>query len=91
MPRPFSSVMYLVGREPVLSFRPFFFHSIIMALFASIIGPFGGFFASGLKRGLKIKVKLFVGERMIGNTTYDPNCQLFDRFFSVSKNSSVLP
>ena len=26
-----------------------------MVLFASIIAPFGGFFASGLKRALKIK------------------------------------
>jgi CDP-diglyceride synthetase len=29
---------------------------IIIGLFASIIGPFGGFFASGLKRSIKIKV-----------------------------------
>ena len=26
-----------------------------MAIFASTIGPFGGFFASGLKRAMKIK------------------------------------
>ena len=30
-------------------------HAMIIALFAAIIAPFGGFFASGLKRGLKIK------------------------------------
>jgi CDP-diglyceride synthetase len=29
---------------------------MIIGLFASIIGPFGGFFASGLKRSIKIKV-----------------------------------
>jgi phosphatidate cytidylyltransferase len=29
-----------------------------MSLFASIIGPFGGFFASGFKRAFKIKVVL---------------------------------
>ena len=28
---------------------------MIIALFAAVIAPFGGFFASGLKRGLKIK------------------------------------
>lgn len=28
---------------------------LILALFASTIGPFGGFFASGLKRSIKIK------------------------------------
>ena len=31
-------------------------HFMIFSLFASIIGPFGGFFASGLKRSIKIKV-----------------------------------
>ena len=30
-------------------------HSLILGLFASLIAPFGGFFASGLKRGLQIK------------------------------------
>lgn len=33
-------------------------HALILATFASIIGPFGGFFASGLKRSIKIKVTL---------------------------------
>lgn len=32
-------------------------HALILATFASIIGPFGGFFASGLKRSIKIKVR----------------------------------
>jgi phosphatidate cytidylyltransferase len=31
-------------------------HILVLSLFASIIGPFGGFFASGLKRAIKIKV-----------------------------------
>lgn len=31
-------------------------HVMVIGLFASIIGPFGGFFASGLKRSIKIKV-----------------------------------
>jgi phosphatidate cytidylyltransferase len=30
-------------------------HVLILSLFASTIGPFGGFFASGLKRSIKIK------------------------------------
>ncbi|XP_014676140.1 PREDICTED: phosphatidate cytidylyltransferase 1-like [Priapulus caudatus] len=34
---------------------PFQLHAVGMALFASIIGPFGGFFASGFKRAFKIK------------------------------------
>lgn len=35
---------------------PFILHSISMSVFASVIGPFGGFFASGFKRAFKIKV-----------------------------------
>ncbi|KAL6062402.1 phosphatidate cytidylyltransferase [Balamuthia mandrillaris] len=34
---------------------PIQLHSILFALFASIIAPFGGFFASGLKRAFSIK------------------------------------
>ncbi|ORY70436.1 phosphatidate cytidylyltransferase [Pseudomassariella vexata] len=35
--------------------EPIQFHSMIIATFASLIAPFGGFFASGLKRTFKIK------------------------------------
>ncbi|CAH1793897.1 unnamed protein product [Owenia fusiformis] len=34
---------------------PFTLHTIALSTFASIIGPFGGFFASGFKRAFKIK------------------------------------
>lgn len=34
---------------------PIQFHALIFALFASLIAPFGGFFASGVKRAFKIK------------------------------------
>eukprot|EP01084_Bolivina_argentea_P050387 92647_1 len=34
---------------------PFQLHSVIFALYASVIGPFGGFFASGFKRAFKLK------------------------------------
>ncbi|ORX47919.1 hypothetical protein BCR36DRAFT_86423 [Piromyces finnis] len=34
---------------------PIILHSIVLSVFASLIGPFGGFFASGLKRAFKIK------------------------------------
>lgn len=36
---------------------PFQIHSIALSSFASIVGPFGGFFASGFKRAFKIKVE----------------------------------
>lgn len=35
---------------------PFMLHSLALSLFSSVIGPFGGFFASGFKRAFKIKV-----------------------------------
>ncbi|KAK9839682.1 hypothetical protein WJX81_005827 [Elliptochloris bilobata] len=35
--------------------RPMQLHAVVLAMFASIIAPFGGFFASGFKRGFKIK------------------------------------
>jgi len=31
------------------------FHALVLSAFASLIAPFGGFFASGFKRGFKIK------------------------------------
>ncbi|ODV97205.1 hypothetical protein PACTADRAFT_48955 [Pachysolen tannophilus NRRL Y-2460] len=35
--------------------KPIYFHSMVLATFASLIAPFGGFFASGLKRAFKVK------------------------------------
>jgi phosphatidate cytidylyltransferase len=35
-------------------------HSLVLATFASLIAPFGGFFASGFKRGLNIKVRKII-------------------------------
>ncbi|KAJ4942486.1 hypothetical protein JOQ06_012352 [Pogonophryne albipinna] len=35
--------------------HPFQIHSIVLSSFASIMGPFGGFFTSGFKRAFKIK------------------------------------
>jgi len=34
---------------------PIQFHSLVMALFASLVAPFGGFFASGVKRAFNLK------------------------------------
>ena len=47
------------GFLPVKDFsfttEPMQFHAMMLATFASLIAPFGGFFASGLKRTFKIK------------------------------------
>lgn len=47
MDLPFSSLTVHVV--------PFALHSLSLSLFSSVIGPFGGFFASGFKRAFKIK------------------------------------
>ncbi|XP_072570557.1 phosphatidate cytidylyltransferase 1-like [Paramormyrops kingsleyae] len=47
-------VQNVLGWE-TLTLYPFQVHSIALSTFASLIGPFGGFFASGFKRAFKIK------------------------------------
>ncbi|ODA82622.1 hypothetical protein RJ55_01130 [Drechmeria coniospora] len=43
------------GTNISLRFAPMQLHAVVLATFASLIAPFGGFFASGLKRTFKIK------------------------------------
>jgi phosphatidate cytidylyltransferase len=51
-----SLFWHITGREILtVSIAPFQLHSLVMALFASLIAPFGGFFASGAKRAFKLK------------------------------------
>lgn len=38
-----------------ISWTPFQCHALVMAAFASLVAPFGGFFASGFKRAFRIK------------------------------------
>ena len=39
----------------IVHVSPFQTHAVVLAAFASVIAPFGGFFASGFKRAFKIK------------------------------------
>jgi hypothetical protein len=39
-----------------IAVMPVQWHALALGLFASIIAPFGGFFASGFKRAFKFKV-----------------------------------
>lgn len=55
VPRPFNILWILRKKPSVVHLPPFVLHSIVLSLFASLIGPFGGFFASGFKRAFKIK------------------------------------
>lgn len=61
--------------------EPMQFHSIILASFASLIAPFGGFFASGLKRTFKIKD---FGDSIPGHggMTDRMDCQFIMGFFA---------
>jgi len=43
---------YIIGHVYASEFM---IHAVVLSIFASIIAPFGGFFASGFKRSLKIK------------------------------------
>ncbi|XP_022236658.1 phosphatidate cytidylyltransferase, photoreceptor-specific-like [Limulus polyphemus] len=44
-----------LGLPKTITLYPFVLHSLALSLFSSIIGPFGGFFASGFKRAFKVK------------------------------------
>ncbi|KAL6776365.1 PCT1 [Auxenochlorella protothecoides x Auxenochlorella symbiontica] len=44
-----------LARGASLTCLPMQLHAVVLATFASLIAPFGGFFASGFKRGFKIK------------------------------------
>lgn len=50
-----SIASYIPQQLQGLTISPIQFHAVILAVFASVVGPFGGFFASGLKRALKVK------------------------------------
>jgi len=55
-PTELTSVLHLVGITwSSITFYPVQLHALALAVFASIIAPFGGFFASGFKRAYKIK------------------------------------
>ncbi|XP_011504257.1 PREDICTED: phosphatidate cytidylyltransferase, photoreceptor-specific isoform X2 [Ceratosolen solmsi marchali] len=41
--------------KSTITMYPFMLHSLSLSVFSSVIGPFGGFFASGFKRAFKIK------------------------------------
>ncbi|XP_050393695.1 phosphatidate cytidylyltransferase, photoreceptor-specific isoform X1 [Patella vulgata] len=56
LPETLQGLFRIVGIPwTIMKIYPFILHSICMAIFASVIGPFGGFFASGFKRAFKIK------------------------------------
>eukprot|EP00088_Acartia_fossae_P010156 TRINITY_DN15022_c0_g1_i1.p1 TRINITY_DN15022_c0_g1~~TRINITY_DN15022_c0_g1_i1.p1 ORF type:complete len:454 (-),score=116.52 TRINITY_DN15022_c0_g1_i1:380-1741(-) len=55
LPQTVSTWRRLFGLKETITIYPFLIHAFFMSIFASSIGPFGGFFASGFKRAFKIK------------------------------------
>nr|CAD7198258.1 unnamed protein product [Timema douglasi] len=49
------SIGLLPGPAYTIRLYPFILHSLSLSVFSSVIGPFGGFFASGFKRAFKVK------------------------------------
>lgn len=50
-----TSLLRLDYPFPPIPYTPFQLHALAMATFASLVAPFGGFFASGFKRAFDIK------------------------------------
>lgn len=73
----------------VYAIAPIQFHVLVMATFASLIAPFGGFFASGLKRTFKIKD---FGDSIPGHggMTDRMDCQFIMGFFAFMYYTSFI-
>jgi phosphatidate cytidylyltransferase len=55
-PAMITLIRHITGKTVrSVAIYPFQLHSLVMSLFASLIAPFGGFFASGAKRAFKLK------------------------------------
>ena len=68
LPSFLVSICQLFGLKSYITVYPFVLHSLSMSVFSSVIGPFGGFFASGFKRAFKIKVNKICCENEIRPT-----------------------
>ena len=70
-----------VDLPSTVTVEPMQFHILVFATFASLIAPFGGFFASGLKRTFKIKD---FGDSIPGHggMTDRMDCQFIMGFFA---------
>ncbi|CAE6508618.1 unnamed protein product [Rhizoctonia solani] len=72
-----------------IPYTPFQIHTLVMATFASLVAPFGGFFASGFKRAFNIKD---FGHSIPGHggMTDRMDCQFLMGMFSYVYLSSVV-
>ncbi|KAI9841533.1 MAG: hypothetical protein M1837_000634 [Sclerophora amabilis] len=81
IPRTYNIPNWIPYSDGTVVITPIQFHILVFATFASLIAPFGGFFASGLKRTFKIKD---FGESIPGHggITDRMDCQFIMGFFS---------
>ena len=84
IPRTYELPDYLFlpeGTSLSVTFKPLHMHALVLASFASLIAPFGGFFASGLKRTFNIKD---FGDSIPGHggMTDRMDCQFIMGFFA---------
>jgi len=80
----------ILGRAPpAIPYAPFQIHVLVMATFASLVAPFGGFFASGFKRAFNIKD---FGHSIPGHggMTDRMDCQFMMGLFSYVYYSSLI-
>lgn len=72
-----------------IPYAPYQIHLLFMSCFASLVAPFGGFFASGLKRAFNIKD---FGHSIPGHggMTDRMDCQYVINFFFAHKCKAVL-
>jgi phosphatidate cytidylyltransferase len=82
IPAFLGSVLAQAGfHQATITILPVQLHAIVFALFASLIAPFGGFFASGIKRAYRVKDfdSLFPGH---GGMTDRMDCQFIMGLFT---------
>ena len=72
--------------KETITLYPFLLHAFFMSIFASVIGPFGGFFASGFKRAFKIK-----GGVIIHYSESKSNCLSLLNFFFTKDFGDIIP
>ncbi|KAJ1955542.1 phosphatidate cytidylyltransferase [Linderina pennispora] len=91
LPAAVATVLSWVFRRSIATvlIKPVQFHSLAISAFASLIAPFGGFFASGVKRAFNIKD---FGNSIPGHggVTDRFDCQFFMAAFSHIYYSSFI-